>query len=562
MTANHDRHIEIVKEKLREKFDINDEILSLGFPLNPKIKNTIFPNNYLITNNIIVDQKVHELTGSVIELHYQSLSDFTDLTTDEKKEVKEYVNNLRNLNYKFMTHLPFLKQKSEEYFDFDYTWLVVPNKYIEHNRFISKIGGKENYGIEIDLEIVKSFLEFSDFLDIEYATIHATKPGVVLNDSDFKIYKKKIKELIKFISDHSLSVKLAVETGGIMPKHLVELRREYGTMINLDTAHLVLDLEVMNPEMSYFNLNQVVTKFFKEHNDDIKQLHLTQTKLGDQHRPINEEGIVSCNHDILRLIQKYTNSGKSFLTMIESEITSKDWEFVKKAVSDVQYYGYGNAIVNVFMGWPLSGKSSGSQTLESHIGPVISSDQERIYYREAISQNEVVPEKNKNRVYSELFDRLYWKISKGNPSSNIEATFTLKSRREKLFKILQKSYFADAYFWYFLRTEDDVKKRFRLREEMREQYKREGKEFPANILVDYEIYKNFMTDTGPDEKPTIFDVNEIPLDLKDKVHILIYDTSGQIITLYNADEYLREGSRMLTDHRTSLGEDAPVVKEI
>ena len=248
--------------------------------------------------------------------------------------------------------------------------------------------------------------------------------------------------------------------------------------------------------------------------------------------------------------------------MVETEITSKNWEYVKKTVSDVEYFGHGKAVVNVVMGWPLSGKTTGSKVLKSLIGPVISSDRERIYYKEAISQNEALPEKNKNRVYSELLDRLYWKISKGSPSSNIEATFTLKSRREKLFSILSQAAFADAYFWCFLRTEEDVEKRIKLREAEKERCIKRGEAFPANILVDYGIYREFMAGAGDDEKPSLFDAGEVPNALKNKVHILVYDTSRQDIRLYNPDGFLRDGARMLSESRTRIGEAAPSVKEL
>ncbi|MFC1670856.1 hypothetical protein ACFL20_10730, partial [Spirochaetota bacterium] len=416
--------------------------------------------------------------------------------------------------------------------------------------------------IEIEMEFAKSFLQFSDYLDIKYVTFHATKACTILSSEDYNMFKKKINELVQFIEDNSLSVKIAVETGGILPKQLIDLENTTGVSINLDTAHLVLDLEVMQPECSHFKINQQVTKFFKNNYKRINQLHLTQTKLGDQHLPINEDGIVSCNKDILRLIQKFKNAGQSFLTMIESEITSKDREYVKQAVSDVQYFGYGNAVVNIIMGWPLGGKSTGSEVLQGLIGPVVRSDKERLYYHEAISQKEVVPENKKNRVYSELLDRLTWNIKKGNPESNIEATFTLKSRRDKLFNILTEASFKDLYLWCFTLEEDDVRQRIQIREAQRDSFIKEGKEYPENILVDYEIYNKFINDNELGEKHTRFEVSEIPQKLEGKAHIALYNTSQQSITMYNADDTLRKGVRMLCDYAVVMHLGTPEIKEL
>ncbi|MFC1504567.1 hypothetical protein ACFL6D_04045, partial [Spirochaetota bacterium] len=336
--------------------------------------------------------------------------------------------------------------------------------------------------------------------------------------------------------------------GGITPKQLLYLRSKLKININLDTAHLVLDLEKMFPAWSHFKINQYITKFFKHHHEYITQLHLTQTKVGDQHRPINENGIVSCNKDILRLTKKYKEHGHSFLIMVESEIADKDKEYVRDALNDIQYFGYGNAVVNIILGWPLAGKSTASQILKGMIGPVTSSDTERLFYQEAISQNQVVPEEKKERVYEELLDRLSWSIQKGNPHSNIEATFALKSRRKKLFKILSKYDVKDIYIWNFERNEEDTKKRLAERAVNKQKLEKIGKEYPENVLYNYGIYLTFMEEGKGSEKPTIFSRKEIPGKLKSKTHVVNYNTSDNVIKFFNPNEVTSKGIHLFKEY--------------
>lgn len=554
MVQKNRNKIQKVKDNLKEQFQVSEEIISLGFPINPKLKNTLFPNNYMYTNNIILEEKVDELKGSVLELHFQTIQDFTDLYEDEKNDLKEYVDYYRQKNYRFMIHHPFLVQKGKKYFDMDYCWLTVPGKYNENNLYISKMGGTKNYIKEMDIDVTKKFLHFCDFLGIKNLTIHATKPGIIFDSSDFKNFKLKIKELVNYINNKYLNVEIAVETGGITPRQLVDLHKKYNININLDTAHLLLDFQILYPNLSFHKLNEMVIDFFKKHHKFISQLHLNQTVVGDQHLPINENGIVSCNKDILRLINKFHNEEKKdFLVMIESQISDKDKEFVNEALSRIEYFGYGNAVVNIIMGWPLAGKTTGSSILSKIIGEVQSSDDIRIFYKSAMSQDHVVPEKEKDRVYNELLDGLSLLLKKGNPNSNIEATFTLKSRRDRLFKILCKHLLKDVYIWNFIRNEGDSKKRIEIRAGMKKETEKKGEKFPENILADYSIYKKFMNNNSLEEKPSLFSIDEIPNEIAGQVHVMTYDTSSQEMTLLNPDKALEKGAALLSKHAKSLG---------
>ena len=536
-----------VKGNPADHFQVSEDIISLGFPINPKLKNTLFPNNYVLTNNLILEKKLDELQGCVLELHFQSMEDFTELYDDEKNELRDYVKFLKSKNFKFMIHHPFVTQTGKNFFEMDYSWLTVPNKYKSGENYASKIGGVKNYAWEMDINVSKQFLEFTDFLGIRNLTLHASKSGIFLDEKDFHDYKLKIEELVNFIQKKSLDVEIAVETGGITPEQLLELHDKYNTNINLDTAHMVLDLKALHHELSHFTINDQITKFFKKNHSFITQLHLNQTKIGDQHLPINEDGIVTCNKDILRLINKYKESGQTFLAMIESRITDKDLIYIKHAISEVEYFGYGNAVANIVMGWPLSGKTTGSKVLHNMIGKVLASDEMRLFYVEAMSQEHVVPEEEKNRVYNDLLDRLGLMLKKGNPESNIEATFSLKSRRDRLFNILNKHLLKDVYIWNFTRNEDDTKKRIEKRAREKKKIEDNGEKYPENILADYNIYKEFMLKDTDNEKPTVFSIDEIPADLMPHVHVLTYNTSTQEMTKHNPDETLEKCAKLLAE---------------
>lgn len=552
------KRIKRVKDGIKTALGVEKDIIQLGFPLNPQIKNTLFPDNYIITNNELIKKRTEEFRGSVIELHYQTINEFNELTKKDKSDARKFIKDLRKKDYRFMIHHPFLYQKGPEHFNMDFAWLTIPKNH------------KINNIQELPLDVCKSFLEFSNYLDIRNITFHATKPIEVgknkellylLDKEDFGDFSNKIEELTDYIHKKKLDVEIAVETGGITRANLIDLHMKYGTNINLDTAHLFLDLDAMyHDTMSNVKKDEATTIFFKENRNFIPQLHLTQFNKGDEHLPINEKGRLNCNKDILRIIQNdYETSGKDYLVMIESEIVDKDKEYVRNAISDVQYFGFGNAVVNVFMGAPASGKTKGAKALRRLVGKTTSSDAERKFYDEAMSQDYVVSEKYKDRVYNELFDGLSSKIKHGNPGSNIEATFNFKSRRARLYDLLMKYPTKDIYFWNFIRSEKDCKKRLEDRAKEKARAEATGKKFPENVLYSYSIYKGFTNKKNGDERPSVFSMNEVPTILRDRIHVVNYDTSKQVISVDNPDNKTKKGVEKLVKYANKHGH-SPVIK--
>ncbi len=552
-TENRMGLVDLLKSKLVEKFKLKDKkIVSLGFPLNPLIKNTLFPSNYVEMNNRIVEERIGELQGSVVELHYQTIEEYSSLSSDDRQRVRNFVDRLKKLGFRFMIHFPFLHQKGDGIFNMDFAWLTVPKDHRE--KPLMQIMANEIFAREVPFETSTGFLRYCDFLGIKNVTIHATKPGTFLEGEDFEDFGQKIEALTTYIEDEQLNVEIAVETGGITLDQLTYLHDKYNTNVNLDTAHIFLDLAAIHPEMSHFKKNEMITDYFRTYRSFISQLHLTQSRNGtDEHRPISENGMIGCNADILKIIQKDFEKGKLYLAMIEAEIQEKDQEFIKEAVTR-NYLGHGNSIINIFMGYPASGKSESAKTLQTLIGKTINSDEERIFYGDAMSQKDIVPETCKNKVYAELFDRLEYGIRSGYRELNIQASFSLKTRRDQLYSLLSGST-NEIFIWNFVRSEEDCRKRLDRRKKKKELEESQGNEFPPNILYDYELFTAFMT-----EEHTVFDEAEIPQALRARMHVVAYDTTKKTVKVTNPSLITKEAINLLTDNAVAKGYGHPKIQ--
>lgn len=547
-----------------QQLEISDlDVISLGFPILPKMRNTLFPDNYLINNNRVLEKRKDDLTlrGSVLELHYQTVEEFNCLDRQDRKEIRAYVDDLKERGYRFMIHHPFLHQRGEGHLNMDFAWLTIPEKFKSGKVFVTEIPyfKQKNYAREVPLETTQEFLRYCDFLGVRNITFHATKPGEFLVGKDYQEYDDKIGELGGFIKKEGLDVAIAVETGGITIEQLVDLHQKHSVNVNLDTAHLFLDLDLLHPELSYFHINQKVADFFREHRDFIPQLHLTQTSGGDAHDPISERGMLTwCNEEILRLMQDDFEEGKTFLAMVEATRTDRDRAYVKKVVKEdrenIHYSGQGEAVVNIFMGYPVSGKSQAAKTLEEVIGPIVCSDEERIFHNRALSQDKVIPVSAKDRVYQELYDRLAWRVRRGH-QSNVEASFRLRSRRDSLYQLLTENQAKDIYLWNFTRSEEDCQKRLDARVDSEEK-------FPPTVLVSHEIYQQFMYPSNGEEKPSHFNTQEVPEELRTNVHVVNYDTSRQEILVTNPDTRTKECVTKLVEYALREGYGSPRVSEV
>lgn len=522
---------------------------TIGFPILPHKKNTLFPNNYLDFNNQLLAEREEELAciGRTLELHYQSVEEFESLSDDDKKEIKATVNRLRGRGFKFMIHHPFLYQKGDGVFNMDFAWHTVPQKYRDEGNFVCKIAKDNNLAREISMDVSKRFLDYCGFLGIENVTIHATKPVAKLdyffNEADFADYMAKMGELTDHIQRQGLPVKIGVETGGITLPQLLRLNKEVGTLINYDLAHYFLDLRVLQPELTNYERNVQVVKAFKENRRIIRQLHFTQAPGWDAHQPIHKKGPLSVgNIGVLSVMQDdLANLGKDYLAMVESAYSNLDAEVVKHDLDGKTIFlGAGEATVNVIFGNSASGNSTTTSVLEDKIGRVFCSNHERVHIKGAMSPDTVVPESEKEKVYQELYARLKVGLKIGDPRTNIEATFHLRSRRDAVYQLLREHPAKEVYLWHQTCSEEDRKKRLDARARERKFVVDQKGEYPSNVLTSFDLYQQYMNpDSG--EKPTPFSPSEVPLDLRERVHVVTYDTSKSTLKIVNPDDTTRAG---------------------
>ncbi|MBT4935545.1 TIM barrel protein [Candidatus Woesearchaeota archaeon] len=305
-------------------------ILRLGFPILPGIRNTLFPDNYLLPNNMVLEDILadrfddSELRGMTLELHYQTLSDFNELSMAEKIIIRKDVEKLRVKGYNFMIHHPFLHQRGSERYDMNFVLHTIPSEFD-----LGSIGAQE-----FEDGFSEKFLKYCAFLEIQNVTIHATKPRLSFDKREFEDYSSKIGKVADIA--RRLGVTIAIETGGITREQLVSLHSTHGTYINLDTAHLFLDLDTSSPGEFYQENRQAVVDFFRNRRKIIPQLHLTETHEEDQHLPIYERGILGqCNRGILQIMNEdlHLKDHKRYLAMVESRYVPEDAEYVKEALS-------------------------------------------------------------------------------------------------------------------------------------------------------------------------------------------------------------------------------------
>lgn len=540
----------------------------IGCPIPPPgvLHNTLFPGDFLIANQQKIAQGKIGKPGMVLELHYQTLDEFQSMTRAQWNEVRDFVVGMRRKGYTFMIHFPFLIQKGEGPFNMDYAWLTVPESMRAAATYVSRVNGSTNFAREVSLDLAKEFLQYADHINVPNITFHATKPGTFLLGQDFEDFSSKVGELAYHARRQDLCVKIAIETGGVTPSQLLRLNQEHGTGINLDTAHLFLDLDMQHPEWCFARINQEIVKFFEENHHIIPQLHFTQTTAAkDAHLPIHEAGVMECNKEIIQIMQEQLErKGKTFLAMVESFLSEQDQLMVYKAAHTPRYYGEGNSEVHILMGLPTAGKSHGAITLRPLIGQTLESDKVRTLIPGTMSQTRKVSQADRKRVYDELHFRLEERIKRGYPVCSIEATYGPMSWRHELFAKLDDLPSKGVYIWNFVRSEESCESRLDQRLAVKIE---RGDQFPPNILYDKNIYRMAFRETKPGEEPaTAFSSSEIahgPWNrLRGSVHIIEYDTSAQKITVFNPDDTCQRGVELLVARAKKEGWGEPQTEGI
>ncbi|MBU1850376.1 MAG: TIM barrel protein [Nanoarchaeota archaeon] len=504
------------------------------FPDNPNSKTgKLFPGNYLIEFNGGIDKKIKEFNGLLggIEVHFQTFDELA-LEGPEYKKIQDYVNKLKEKGVKLMMHAPFVEDrnpKDSKPLNMNFKWFVVPEEYRKQEDgnqkpVVQTPDGKITiYAEETKQEEMKKTIQLADKLGIELLTVHVTKPGTILKGADWNEYKEYIKNLTNYINKKDFKVKLCVETGGALEEQLVELHETYGTNINLDTAHYVLDLTSKDGGLNLREANKKAIAFFKKHSKYIGQVHLTQTaEKADLHKGIYETGALTCNEEIIRLISKEQKKGRSKLCMIESRADIENFYQVAKALRSNNEYEEKFLVAG--LGLPVSGKTVSLNMIKEVFGvpETLESDRIRETYDTAFSFTEVVPEINKEMVYDDMHQQAENKLKHG-VGVILDATYHLKERREQINEIINSHCVKDVYIMQLECDDDATKERLNERKKENEELTLQGKTAPKK-LSDFEIFKDLRSKAEP-----------MKLDEFKNAHILIYNTSRGVVDVYNKD---------------------------
>lgn len=502
-----------------------------------------------------------------VEQHFQQFSEVQDVYIAEfVAEIDAY----RKRGLDVTMHTPFLKPHIPEgYLEFDFEWLVVPSQVI--GKPVKRLNIGQNgdsreiiwRALEAKMADIKGTIDLASAAGIKDLTMHATYPGVFMNEEDFATYTERVAGLAHYIKDNDKGVNLAIETGGITPAQMVKLREDvlnktgYALNFNLDTAHLMCDLlEVIvgNLNMSDAearqkvsdsvhtilpSLNQRILDIDEENEDSISVMHLTQTGLFyDFHDGIEDPlGILTCNEKLIH------RRGDRHI-MIESKPTLEGIAHYQAALqgADTRAVGKDNSLM-LFMGRPCNGKSQAIDILRKAgfiDGNIIRTDQLRESFEQAFSMSDWVGREFRQVVYQEVFRRAdaSLKLKRGTV---IDATNDQRSNRERSYQLAKSNNVDDVYVLSFYCGKDEARDRIANRHAVLKATAETGIMSSNRLCMrNMEHYDRFdaeFEDFSMDELSK-YDLN---------VHVIEVDTSKGVnkINLINADKKSREMAECL-----------------
>ena len=499
--------------------------------------------------------------GGVIELHFQLFSEVPDPDKDDKinksefDKIANYVKTIRKKNIDLMSHLPFMIDKKAEakinnlslksfdgFFNFDFCWFVIPESYRMNPTVIPAFvaqskDDKTLFARKTELDDVFRTIDLLDKFDVELLTVHATKPGIFFTSGELDEYKNTINKINDYIKSKNSNVEICVETGGLLPNELIEINRDCNVNINMDIAHFLLDLSASknfksNEEMEKYTLN-----FIKENTKIIKNMHLTQTYENiDAHKGVYENGIISCNGEVIKFLNNQYQKGNKILSMVESKPDYRNFEFVYHTLNDdvnpkkKQIKSRSSLIL--VMGTAASGKSTIRKFLEND--SIISIESDKVH-EEILASAESLTAENFNEEVRQIgYNTILHYISNFLDEGLeviVDATFDKKKRRKQLFDILKKRPKNDVYI---IKVEsNDVKTKeidpahsfggaaIEKRKKEAEDISNDGKPLPF-VLRDFYIYKNLIDKYEP------FDISEYS-----NAHFTYINTGDNTFKIYN-----------------------------
>lgn len=559
--------------------------LVMGFPINEfSLSQGLFKMPYFINYHGGLDEWIAHMRGGFLEQHFQQFAEVNAVMKDAPSQhlFTQRMDDYRRQGIDVIMHMPFMRAHpivplKPQLLEFDFEWLVVPKGYQGRPVREIPIQGENGthqvriMGLEARTQDLFQAIDAASMAEIRLLTMHATAPGVFFSGEDLARYIDRVCDLGAYIRDSRKNVTIAIETGGLLPKQMQEVRRKvlekagYAIAYNLDTAHLFLDyLETIKhhkvaqrglteeeakkrAEEKIPQINEAICQMYSRNKGSIGVVHLTQTGLwADLHLGIEDSyGILACNEAIIKEANDdyKQGRGKRYM-MIESEPTkkgiahfmrSREGVFVEKAAPDM------DTSAMMFMGRPCNGKSKSLEFLVAQecIGQdagIIKTDGLREKYeREAFSSSEWVGREKRQIVYDECMRRaeLAMRLKRGVV---FDATFDQRQNRALIYDTALHNGIHDFYVFEFYCEKEEAIERIKARDLGITNMETSGI-FPAGRLCmrDHTKYERF------DKEFENLDLREFPSTPQMQVHVARVDTTSgkNTITLSNPDQRLR-----------------------
>ncbi|MBI2139178.1 AAA family ATPase, partial [Candidatus Woesearchaeota archaeon] len=556
-----------MKRELVPGFPINEFSRSYGlFTLGDEVK------PHFLNCHGGIDHWELTLFGGHVEQHFQQFSEVHAIegSNESLERFLSTIESYRKKGLAVTAHAPFLSAHSPDnpqFLGFDFQWLVVPDRYKEIPVKSFNMGDRKVVisGIESRIEDFYRTIDLVARAGIEYLTIHITAAGTLLNDQELPRFAAGVGDLGSYIQKkHGGKVKLLLETGGTAPEQAatlcdtVQQLSGYAPLINLDTAHALLDLmELKRTELlrqgaspqdaanevlkQLPRLNDAIVEFYLREQGRIPVIHLTQTDpYADKHRNIAERGIVACNEQIIRAADGLFAQRQNNLpyVMIESKPTQRDFVFfytTKLGEQKVDLRSINKAVM--VAGQPSSGKSTVIEYLagEGFFPPddwarVSTSEIRRSYDHNRFTIPDWVGKNYRQLAYDVGFQDCGSALEQGD-GIVFDATFDQRRNRASLAKIAQEHGVKDFYVLQLTCGIDEEKERMMAKKGL----SGENHHDSLSTMTQPEKLDRFIKEEEP------FDPSEEYKDYPFDLHVVKIDTSrdNPSIALVNPDSFTR-----------------------